>query len=218
MISSGFTSIATYVNIREATGNKTQIVSEFPLGESIYTMRFKKACFGIVRFKTTAEAGSLLIEGTGMVRVKHLGIDQDLTLELQASFNALRQLGGSYLKIQSQEISMILATLNIRPIEVTARILNPALGTVFHSQIAGPIEYASLDNNAITVKGLKESDSLNNISLISGQPLFRDLAITQEREMDTGRCNSTQLNSLDLEPLLQLASSLSRIVPQGMIP
>ena len=218
MISSGLTSVVSYLHIRGSSEDKAQIVSQFPLGESIYGLRFKEACFGNVRFKTDLQGGSLVIEGSGSLRVKHHGVSQDLNVELQASFNALRQLGGSYLKIQSEQLSLLLATLNIRPIEVTARVLNPTLGTVFHSKIAGPIEYTLIGDEAIAIRGLKEDDSLSNVALISGQPLFKELSVIQELEGSNLHCDSTQLIALDLAPILMLFEALARLIPKGLMP
>jgi len=218
MISSGVTSILTYMHIDETRADKAQIVSQFPLGESSYGLRYKQVCFGAVRFATKVEGGSLTINGSGSLKVKYQGVEHDVTLESQASFNALRQLGGSYLKIESSQISLLVATLNIRPSELVVRLTNPAQGTIFSSQIAGPIEFKYLDNNAIAIIGLTDTDALSNLSLLSGQPLFKDLLISQELDNDNQRCDRAQLSSLDLAPILKLAQVLTHLLPQELVP
>jgi hypothetical protein len=207
-----------YMHIDDTRADKAQIVSQFPLGESSYGLRYKHVCFGTIRFVTQVEGGSLTINGSGSLKVKYQGVEHDVTLESQASFNALRQLGGSYLKIESPQISLLFATLNIRPIELVVRLTNPAQGTIFSSQMAGPIEFKSLDNNMIAIVGLTDTDALSNLSLLSGQPLFKDLLISHERDDDNQRCDRAQLSSLDLAPILKLAQALTHLLPQGLVP
>lgn len=205
------TSAVCYARVSLEREVSDQIVAEVPAGESSYLISHEGRCFGTFSLKSVEQVGEVTFTGEGTARVKWRNTVIPLTVSLLAEFNALRQLGGSFLRIASGEQELMLSSLNVRPIALKARWRNGSdMREVVNTSLPGPIEIMRGPGGGFTMYGDLNQQSSKSMSWVSQQPMLRTLEVTR---VDHSTCPDTTDNALNLDALMVFLTGLAQSFP-----
>lgn len=177
-LASTIASISCYRHIAASQRDLRHVFDELPRGESFYRIGGEENCVGLLTLKTSEQSGEISVKGGGVLRTSFAGQRGALTIELQADFNALNQLGGAFLRVSGQEGAVIFSLLNVHPILASIKIRTNSLQKDLSTSLPGPITISSSPNGyAISAKsGQKIPEHLGSVLQ---QPIFKGIAVSR---------------------------------------
>ncbi len=193
-----------------------EIVKELPRGESAYGIGDAAACVGALRVTVSEEQREVSVKGSGLLRAALGGARGAVTLDVQADFNALNQLGGAFLRLSGDNGSVTLSLLNVHPIIAAVKVRTAALHKELSVEIPGPI-VIERSASGYHIRGAASQKMPEQARALLQQPLLKKFSLFAAQSSDAlARCKNKDGAVWELDPLVQLLQSIGAILPEGM--
>jgi hypothetical protein len=196
-------SVVSYIEILNREGPLQALVPAIPAGEHRYLFTSANTCVGEGTLSMKFADGQYRLVGAGQVALQIDDIVVRPTVSIDATFNAVGQLGGGVVQIRHEGVLIKLGTKELNPIRTIFEYrLEGATPQRFETLIPGPITIKANSPTSYRVEYLHFGKIASQYGHLLNHPLAQKFALTTtEISKGTPYCNDLPQGGLDIGPL-----------------
>lgn len=192
-------------------GADSGLFGTIPFGKKYYRILSGSDCVGVIESELAEVNSGHSITSQGVIRLAGPQTRSEVTVRLDAAFNAIGQLGASALRLSSSGIDVSVGTLNIHPMTVKGRARVYEQQRNFESLVDGPVMLEEVEAGKFMIRyayldtfGAASHDTLQ-------QPFLQNLQLAiEEIPSDDTACRQSTGKELDVTEILSRLNALSQ--------
>lgn len=206
-------SVLAYSTLAKAQIFPASNVLLLPQGQHLYFLKSGAECVGKMSLKSSTEKGELKFESKGSVNIQLGAKKISLPLSFLALFNSLGQLGGSLLRLQVNDGSVVFGTKGIDPISLVIKSEIPGKEQRMEIILPGPVTAQKIAQNyKISLPREANLKTRNNQPLLNTLLQSLDLSVVAQ-DAQQKICTDRPLGYLQLTALQGLLQMVLANVP-----